>query len=98
MWLCLPQTTMDFLLQNAGLRGYLQNTTGGNFTLFAPSDAAWAASIAKASLTCTYDFYVTTDCDTLQDLATATNLQQTLLDHGAHPSHALRPQCSASNA
>ena len=70
-------------MRTAGLSGLLQNTTGGNFTLFAPSDAAWADSIARAGVTCTYDYYVTTDCDTLQDLAIATNLRQTLLDHGA---------------
>ena len=69
-------------MQIVGLSSLLQNTTGGNYTVFAPSDAAWAGSIAKGGITCTYDYYVTTDCDTLRDLATATNLQQTLLNHG----------------
>ena len=87
------QTTLDWLLDSAGLTSYLRSSSsgggGGNFTLFAPTDAAWADGIRKADIECTFEYYVTTDCDSLQGLSSATNLRQILLNHGAPSSSSM---------
>ena len=77
----VAQTTLDVLLDHAGLRDYLRSSRD-NYTLFAPHDAAWTAALFKESLDCTSDFYVTSPCSSIQDVLSATNLRQILLSHG----------------
>ncbi|BDA44986.1 Glutamyl-tRNA(Gln) amidotransferase subunit A [Coccomyxa sp. Obi] len=73
-------TTLDILLDHAGLRDNLRSSRD-NYTLFAPHDAAWDAAFYKESLDCTADFYVTSPCSSIQDMLSATNLRQILLNH-----------------
>lgn len=77
----IVQTTLDALLNHAGLGDYLKSFRD-NYTLFAPQNAAWDAAFYKESLDCTTDYYVTSTCDSMEDLLTATNLKDILLNHG----------------
>lgn len=77
------QTTLDTLLDRAGLRDYLRSLRD-NYTLFAPQNTAWDAAFYTESLDCTADYYVTAACDSQDDLQSATNLKEILLNHGMY--------------
>ncbi len=83
----VAQTTLDVFLDRAGLREYLKSLRE-NYTLFAPQNIAWDAAFYKENLDCTTDFYVTSACTSKEDLMTATNLRELLMNHGV-----FQPSC-----
>ena len=74
------QTFFDALLESTGLKDTLRNG-GGNYTILAPHNSAWSQALVQNTLDCTTDFYITSECNNIQDLLTATNLKDILLSH-----------------
>ena len=78
------QTFLDALLDSTGLKDTL-GSTDGNYTILAPENSAWSEAFTQDTLDCTADYYITSECDEIQDLLTATNLGDILLSHGEMP-------------
>ena len=74
------QTFFDALLESTGLKDTLKNGDG-NYTILAPHNSAWSQALTQNTLDCTADFYITSECNDIQDLLTATNLKDILLGH-----------------
>ena len=74
------QTFFDALLESTGLKDTLRNGDG-NYTILAPHNSAWSQALIQNTLDCTTDFYITSECNDIQDLLTATNLKDILLGH-----------------
>ncbi len=75
------QTFLDALLDSTGLKDTL-GSSDGNYTILAPENSAWSGALMQDTLDCTADYYITSECDDIQDLLTATNLRDILLSHG----------------
>ena len=78
------QTFLDALLDSTGLKDTL-GSSNGNYTILAPENSAWSQALTQGTLDCTADYYITRECDDIQDLLTATNLRDILLSHGEMP-------------
>ncbi len=74
------QTFFDALLESTGLKDTLRNGDG-NYTILAPHNSAWSQALIQNTLDCTTDFYITSECNDIQNLLTATNLKDILLSH-----------------
>lgn len=74
------QTIFDALLESTGLKDTLRSSDG-NYTILAPQNSAWSQALMQNTLDCTTDFYISSECDDIQDLLTATNLKDILLSH-----------------
>ena len=75
------QTFFDALLESTGLKDTLRSNDD-NYTILAPHNSAWSQALSQSTLDCTTDYYITSECDEIQDLLTATNLKDILLSHG----------------
>ncbi|CAL5229954.1 g13383 [Coccomyxa viridis] len=73
-------TFFDALLESTGLKDTLRNGDG-NYTILAPHNGAWSQALIQNTLDCTTDFYITSECNDIQNLLTATNLKDILLSH-----------------
>lgn len=84
------QGSFQSLIQAANLSQLLSNVSG-NYTLFAPTDAAITAAIANQAILCQSAFEADSPCTSFGALLNSTNLSQLLLDHGKKCAHHVRP-------
>lgn len=75
------QSVFGRALQQANMTAGMDSS--GQYTFFAPSNAAFEAALNSGNLTCTQNFVLTTPCTGVNALLASQNLATLMLDHGA---------------